>query len=192
MSSGSTKPTKVAILTFGPESAGNRMFVRSLDTAGVASVYSKNGEYISGPHEPTFADNPFVHCMSMPYNLMWPDIVQIYRKTQAAGYDKIHLVFFDRETDFMANSQVVQGRIRFKHADIQTKEDALKVAKHNIELARRYLDGAAYLLHFEGVRPIRVQYEDFVTNTEYRKDIFALMGLPEPTLEYFNANEKGI
>ena len=179
MSNGSTKPTKVAFLTFGPESAGNRVFVRSLDTAGVHSVYSKDGEYISGPHQPNFTDNPFVHSMSMPYDRHWPDIVSIYRQTQFAGYDTIHLIFFDRETEYMARSQIKQQRVRL-----------LEVAHRNIELARKYMEGAEYLLGFERVKPIKIQYEEFVTDAKYRKELFASMGLPAPTLEYFNANER--
>lgn len=181
MSSLNTKLTK-AFLIVGPESSGNRMMAQSFDSVGVSNACIKNGKYISGPHSIDYNNNPLSVSRSMPYNGQWFDILKLYRDLQLDGeFDTVYLITLDRQTEFMANSQIVQGRVI-----------ELDRAYINIERARNYIESTIRLLSFEGAKPIRIQYEDFVTSSKYRKEIFTFLGLPEPTLEYFNANEQGI
>ncbi|KKM10945.1 hypothetical protein LCGC14_1721590 [marine sediment metagenome] len=131
MSNEAIKPIKKVYLVFGPESSGNRMIACSFDTAGVSSVYSKNGKYIPGPHNPNYLDNPLLILMSLPHNKIWPDIIDIYRKVKSIGFEFIYLIFLDRKTDFMAKSQVFQDRVT-----------QIERAYENIQIARDYMKSA--------------------------------------------------
>lgn len=188
MSNESTKPIKVAYIIFGPESAGNRMMARSFDTAGVPSPFSKNGEYVSGPHpEPTFTENPLLISRSVPFDGQWEGFRELVDRVEFKGYDRIYTVMLTRDFEAMARSQVVQGRIDFRNEYINTDEDALEAAKRNIKRAYSMIEKAFFGTGFR-----KLSYEKFVTDPAYRKKMFEWFGLPEPTLEYFNANERGI
>ena len=182
----SIKPTKVCYLVFGPESAGNRMMACSFDTAGIESPYSKNGEYISGPHsEPTYTENPLLISRSIPHGANWPDIKEIIQRAKDSNYE-VFILVLTRIEKYMAESQVLCGRINFRHVDINTKEDALVVANRNIKRAKKLINNAV-----KGTNYKTISYERFVTDSNYRKSIFVdWLGLSEPTLEYYNANEK--
>ncbi len=174
----------LAFYIVGPESAGNRLMARSLHSSGVANVYTtKGGVYQPAPHRINYSDDPLVISMSIPYNFRWPDISRQYLDIR---YDKdynqirnrIVWMILDRDTVFMVKSQVKQKRVRGSGEAYRN----IKRARAEISIAVNYLD-------FLDTEIVRVQYETFVTDRWYRKNLFSSFGLPEPTIKYYNANE---
>ncbi len=184
MSNESTKPTKVAYIIFGPESAGNRMMARSFDTVGVRSPFIKDGKYLSGPHPaPDYSKDVLLVSMSLPYGgfpgpRKWQGFDTVVQKARA-NYDVIYTVMLVRDFEPMAASQVRRGRISFAVPEIRNEEDALKAAKRNIKRAYSVIEEVFTETGFR-----KIFYEKFVTDSEYRKEVFEWFGLPEPTLEY--------
>lgn len=160
---------KRAFYVLGPESSGTRMLTKAFISVGV---------YGDSEHEQSMDNLNFyvtpdtiVYRNSVPHDGYMPPIKFICEQMKLAEYDVVVIVI-DREDRFLELSQA--KRFHQPNADY---------ARRNIARARDYISEQLE------TAPVLVQYEDFVCDPNYRKSIFAGLGLPEPDMQFYNANE---
>jgi hypothetical protein len=94
---------------------------------------------------------------------------------RAAGYEVVPVLIV-RDRHATVQSQVKRGHVK------------------TVEQAEKNIDKAMTLAVTElaavGLSPTIVQYERFVENPAVRRETFAKWGLPEPRMNYFNADRK--
>jgi len=185
---------KVVYFVLSPESAGNRLLVRSINSAydfgngGVESLGEGSYQFhykwfnpglgIRGSLEK--APDRVIFSRSIPRGSYpkkeWPNLCEICTIMQECGYEVVPIVSH-RELEATAQSQVQHHHVReYNEASLYIHE--------------------AYQLIFSSLakmrlQPIMVKYEELISDAGYRAFIFIdLLGLKEPTLEYFDANDK--
>ena len=164
---------KQAFFVIGPESSGTRMLTQAFISAGC---------YGDGEHQQRMDDLDFhrlpkriVLRRSVPHDGVWGGADKIITLMQAAEYP-VDVFIIARDKGCTARSQVRVGLA-------SDGDDALQ----RIVKAWKYIEAEVGdmgpSLHY-------VCYEAFVADAEHRRDIFAAVGLPEPRMEFYNANAK--
>lgn len=159
-----------AFFVIGPESSGTRMMAESLISAGCYGDYS-HGQRMDNMNFQGLPDL-IVFRRSIPHADKWPPLEGIYKLIRAAGYEIVVLTMW-RNEKYMILSQI-------KRYHVIDEEKAKKHIAKAYEIMCKFIDGKVHEL---------VQYEDFVTDPEYRNELFWRYGLINPTIEYYNANE---
>ena len=163
-----------AIFVVGPESSGTRMMTQFFIPRG----YKGGGGHSQPWDDMRFRKYPdrIVFRRSMPHGGRWPDLVGIVNKMQAARY-VVYPIFTWRDPRYMALSQV-------NASHVGNTAEALK----NIALAVTHLDTAFIEL---GIRPVRVVYEEFISNESFREALHGLFtSVDAAPFEVRNENSK--
>jgi hypothetical protein len=188
---------KKAYFIVGPESAGNRMMTQALCTAKDFGEGGVNfGTYEWTPfwvqkvgnelkvedilNSLENAPDEIVLVMSVPRkgwpNKEWIPVGKIHESMRRAGYN-VYPILMSRFWKYAARSQVDRKHV----PDYET-------AKKYVRNAYRYILDEFELHH---IRYFVVEYEDFVTQPEYRKVVMNMLGINgEPQMDFFNANLK--
>jgi hypothetical protein len=109
---------------------------------------------------------------SLPHNDMWPPLDALYKLMTNAGYEVVTFIMWRLEK-YMILSQI-------RHRHIGDAERAKEHINKAFKIIGEYSHGKECEV---------VQYEEFVTDAEYRSELFWDYGLTKPTIEYYNANE---
>jgi hypothetical protein len=165
---------KTAYFVLGPESSGTRMLTKAFCTLGIYGDFRHKQRM----DDLNFAQTPdkIIFRRSLPHGENWPAIADTINLMKQAGYQVIVPILILRDKDATVKSQ-----IRHAHAK------AMPEAKANIAFA---IDHAYRELAVVGMNPIVVCYETFVKYDLVRKAFFRSLGLPEPTMAFYDANEK--
>ena len=191
---------KKAYVIISPKSSGNRMMVRAIESTqdfGMGGhTYSSNSSFNYkskwiddvDKQDPKILDEAlktapeeFVYVVSIPSgglpNKKYLEIAKIILMMMKNGYT-VYPIVIHRDIMPMSKSQANAG-----HAvDVSS-------AKNTISKAYKHIFSELAMVRRQ---PIIVKYEQFVTSESYRRWIFCrVLDLPiEPTIEFFNANEK--
>ena len=164
---------KHAYLVIGAESSGNRMMVKALVSAGCYG----DGDVEQRLDDLDFSNTPDRIAMlrSVPHGDDIPDLRGLAKLLIEAGY-QVHPILMYRKTDFVVASQKAGGH--------GMRDD--EVWEH-IQMAHHLAHDLACCL---GEKLLTVVYETFVTMPQIRRWVFYQLGLPEPAMEFENANIK--
>jgi hypothetical protein len=165
---------KIAYFIIGPESSGTRMITKAFVTLGIYGDFRHKQRM----DDLDFSKTPdkIVLRRSVPHGDDWPAIADTINLMKQAGYSIIVPIVILRDKDITSKSQ-----IRHSHAG------NIAEAKANISFA---IDHIHRELSSVGLSPNIISYEPFVKYDAVRKNFFRSMGLPEPTMAFFDANEK--
>lgn len=159
-----------AFFVIGCESSGTRMMVESLVSAGVFG----DNEHEQMLDNLNFHNRPdlIVFRRSVPHEDRWPPLNALYNLIAAAGYEVVPFIMW-RQEKYLVLSQTERGHVLSKD---KAKEHINRAYNHIVKFA-------------QGKKHELVQYEHFVTDVEYRSELFWEYGLTKPTIEFYNANE---
>ena len=165
---------KTAYFILGPESSGTRMITKAFVTLGIYGDFRHKQRM----DDLDFSKTPdkIVLRRSLPHGEDWPSIADTINLMKQAGYMIVTPILILRDKDMTVKSQ-----IRHSHAKNTAESRA------NIEYA---IDHAHRELGSIGLVPLMINYEPFVKYDTVRKNFFKHLGLPEPTMAFFDANEK--
>jgi len=175
---------KIAYFVMGPESSGNRMMTKAIESAHdfgdggynlPLSRYDwkeKWKDLSKAPERITFVRS--IPTGSRP-NKEWFPIAEECMKMESSGY-RILPIVLHRDIRYTVLSQLKHGHV------LSHKEGA-----GNISQAYEHIFDQLSVIH---LFPIVVKYERFVTSEVYRKILFENIGLEPPQMEFFNANEQ--
>ncbi|MBW1672996.1 MAG: hypothetical protein JRJ45_05015 [Deltaproteobacteria bacterium] len=156
---------KTAYFIFGPEGSGTYMLAEAFVSVGCNYV-DRAVEYV-----PDLSDEKIVARMSLPCAGKFIPPSLLYAPYRRAGYECIFMTIF---RDANASRKSVMRR------------DSTRVYS---QVWEEYKKAMEYITGFLS-SGIAVSYEAFVDSPGYRKWLFEFYGLPAPTGEWFNANEK--
>jgi hypothetical protein len=164
---------KRAYFVLGPENSGTRFFRRCLCSAGCYG----DPDAGESTDDLCFRDKPskLALARSVPNGLLVPDVLAIAGLLKAAGY-RVTPILISRRSDFVVAGQLKNYEGRTFEAARQTILVAAKLAYELASWLKTTL--------------VVVPYGLFVTVPEVRGHLFAQLGLPPPTVEVVNANEK--
>jgi hypothetical protein len=165
---------KTAYFIIGPESSGTRMLTKAFCTLGIYGDH-KHKQRLD---DLDFSKTPdqIVIRRSLPHGIAWPAIADTINLMKQAGYHVIVPVMILRDKDATVKSQI-------RHAHTKTGQEA----KANIQFA---IDFAYRELANVGLSPFIISYEPFVKYDGVRKAFFKQLGLAEPVMVFYDANEK--
>lgn len=165
---------KIAYFILGPESSGTRMLTKAFCTLGIYGDFKHKQRM----DDLNFSKTPdrIVLRRSLPHGDAWPAIAETINLMKSADYGVIIPLFITRDKDATIKSQ-----IRHAHAK------AIPEAKANIQFS---IDHAFRELATIHLYPTIICYEPFVKYEEVRQAFFRQLGLPVPTMNFYDANEK--
>lgn len=165
---------KTAFFILGPESSGTRMLTKAFCTVGVYGDFKHKQRM----DDLDFSKTPekIVLRRSLPHGDQWPLISETIASMKQAGYGVVVPIIILRDKEATANSQL-------RHAHAKTVPEANGSIQFAVDFAYKELSQA-------GLYPIVVCYEPFVKHEGVRKAFFRSVGLPEPVMAFYDANEK--
>lgn len=165
---------KTAFFVMGPESSGTRMLTKAFCTLGIYGDYKHKQRMDDFDFSET--PNKIVFRRSLPHGDRWPDVAGIVNRMRQAGYKSIVPILIVRDKDMTVNSQ-----IRHEHAEKDPE------SRGNIEFS---IDHSYKTLAEVGLSPVVIHYEPFVKYESVRKMFFQSLGLREPTMAFYDANDQ--
>jgi hypothetical protein len=165
---------KIAYFVMGPESSGTRMLTKAFCTLGIYGDYKHKQRM----DDLDFSKTPdqIVIRRSLPHGEAWPAIADTINVLKQAGYFVTVPVLIVRDKE-----STIKSQIRHAHAK------AAPESKANIAYA---VDHAYRELAAVNLSPFVIQYEPFVKYEQVRRAFFKQLGLPEPVMAFYDANEK--
>lgn len=167
---------KIVYWVSAPENSGNRMMRRCFCSAGCYGDPDRKEWFGDGPDDLDFAELPnrLVFARSVPNGDHVVDPYPIAVRMLICGYRIVPVIVY-RKTEF-----AIEGQVR--NYEGRTPEAALQYIRICVEMMHQF---AAYLR----TPLVVVPYEPFILWPAMRKALFASLGLPPPTIEFYNANE---
>ena len=184
---------RMAYFVMGPESCGNRMMTRAINSAydfGIGGQVEGTNKYVfktlwmkDKDFRKSLAEAPnrIVFVRSIPRGSwpkkQWPPIAKYCIAFEEFNYD-VYAIVMERKERFVIKSQVAH-----KHVPDEEK------AKKMIAKSRRYINNQ---LKKAGVPTYIIQYEKFVTDKNFREHFFVevLKLNSPPKMKFYNANDK--
>lgn len=165
---------KTAYFIVGPESSGTRMITKAFCSIGIHGDY-KHKQRMDNLD---FSETPkqIVLRRSLPHGDAWPAIADTITLMKQAGYKNIVPILILRDKD-----ATVQSQIRHVH---EKKDDNSRL---NISFS---IEHTYKELSKVGLVPTVICYEPFVKYEEVRKCFFNSLGLTNPVMDFYNANEQ--
>ena len=166
---------KTAYFILGPESSGTRMITKAFcSLPGMYGDYKHRQRMDNNDFSET--PNQIVLRKSLPHGDAWPAIADIITLMKLSGYKIIVPILILRDKDATVNSQL-------RH--VHEKED--EKSRNNISFS---IDHTYKELMKVNLVPVVICYEPFVKYEEVRKLFFDSLGLPNPVMDFYNANEQ--
>jgi len=183
---------KKAYFVMGPESSGTRMMTQAIQSTkdfGVGGVNINNGYVWKAKWVDDStniidsikkAPDEIILVRSVPRggwpNKKWPNIAEICQTLIENDY-RVFPIIMSRYYEYTAKSQANRGHVPNEN-----------LGKEMIKKAHKYILDALKKVNLQFYL---VEYEEFVTDPDYRRAVFKALNLDrEPQMEFFNANEK--
>ncbi len=165
---------KTAFFILGPESSGTRMLTKAFCTLGIYGDYKHKQRM----DDLDFSKTPdkIVIRRSLPHGDAWPAIADTIALMRQAGYQVVIPILIVRDKEATVKSQI-------RHAHTKAAPESKANIAFAIDFAYRELSQA-------GLDPHVICYEPFVKYEGVRKAFFRSLGLPEPVMAFYDANEK--
>ena len=165
---------KIAYFVMGPESSGTRMLTKAFCTLGIYGDYKHkqrmdNNDFSNTPDK-------IIIRRSLPHGKVWPAIADLIKLLKQAAYNIIIPLVILRDKDATVKSQL-------RHTHAKTFPQAKEKVQFSIDHMLKELANV-------GLWPTIILYEPFVKHEKVREAFFNNLGLPVPTMVFYDANEK--
>jgi hypothetical protein len=165
---------KIAYFILGPESSGTRMITKAFCSLGIYGDHKHRQRM----DDLNFAKTPasIVLRRSLPHGELWPAIADTITLMKRGGYQHVVPILIIRDKDATVKSQL-------RHVHEKDEE----VSRNNVaySIDHTYRDLAKI-----GLLPTIICYEPFVKYEHVRKLFFDSLGLPNPVMDFYDANEQ--
>jgi hypothetical protein len=164
---------KIAYFVMGPESSGTRMMTQAFISVG---AYGDGGHWQKLDKGFIGAPDKIVFRRSLPHGKNWTQIHKFINRMKQAEYQIINPILIVRDKEVTAKSQ-----IKNKH---------VKTIEQGYENITKAIDHVYRELALVGMTPTVIHYEPFVNRPGVRRHFFRSLGLENPKMDFYNANDK--